>query len=204
MILVDTGTCFHVAAQTWRVKKGQRFLTTGGLSSMGYWVACLGACMANHGKRTVVITGDGSLQMNLQEFATIKYHNFPIKVFIFNNNGYLLIRQTQKNFLEGRLLGEGPETGVWCPDSLDIAEAYDIKGVRIDSIDHLDEKIKEVMEHEGPVICDVMTPEWQLIMPRVASDKLPDGTLVSLPYEDMFPFLDRKLLENEMKIRSDN
>lgn len=117
MILVDTGSCFHVACQTWKIKKGQRFLTTGGLSSMGYWAAGIGACIANNRKRTVVITGDGSLQMNIQEFATIKHNNLPIKVFIFNNNGYLLIRHTQKSFMDGRLLGEGPETGVWCPDS---------------------------------------------------------------------------------------
>ncbi len=200
MILVDTGTCFHVVCQTWKIKKGQRFLTTGGLSSMGYWVAGIGACLANGRRRTIVITGDGSLQMNIQEFATIKHNNLPIKVFIFNNNGYLLIRHTQKNFMEGRLMGEGPETGVWCPDSLKIAEAYGIKGVRIDSVEGMEGKIKEVLDFGGPVICDVMTPEWQLIIPRVTSEKRPDGTLFSRPYEDMYPFLEREefLRNNEI------
>lgn len=189
MILVDTGSCFHVACQVWKIKLGQRFLTTGGLSSMGYWAAGIGACAANHYGKTIVITGDGSLQMNIQEFATIKQNNLPIKVFIFNNNGYLLIRQTQKNFMDNRLFGEGPESGVWCPDSLKIAEAYGIKGVRIDSVENIDAQIKEVLDYDGPVICDVMTPEWQLIIPRISSDKLPDGTLVSRKYADMFPFL---------------
>lgn len=198
MVLVDTGSCFHVAAQAWKVKKGQRFLTTGGLSSMGYWVAGIGACAANNYGKTIVITGDGSLQMNIQEFATIKQNNLPIKVFIFNNNGYLLIRQTQKNFMESRLFGEGPETGVWCPDSLKIAEAYGIKGVRIDSPENIDEQIKEVLEYEGPVICDVMTPEWQLIVPRVSSDKLADGSLVSRKYEDMFPYLNADEFKSNM------
>lgn len=188
-ILVDTGSCFHVACQTWKIKKGQVYLTTGGISSMGYWTAGIGACMANDKKETVVITGDGSLQMNIQEFATIKHNNLPIKVFIFNNNGYLLIRHTQRNFMEDRFVGEGPDSGVWCPDSLEIAKAYGIKGVRIDSIDGMEEKIKEVLDYDGPVICDVMTPEWQLLIPRIASDKLPDGTLVARNYEDMFPFL---------------
>lgn len=192
MVLVDTGTCFHVVCQTWKIKKGQRFLTTGGLSSMGYWAAGIGACLANNKQNTIVVTGDGSLQMNIQEFATIRHNNLPIKVFIFNNNGYLLIRHTQSNFMEGRLFAEGPETGVWCPDSLKIAEAYGIKGVRINHVDEVDEKIKEVLDYEGPVICDVMTPEWQLIIPRISSDKLPDGTLVSKPYDDMFPFLPRE------------
>ncbi len=198
MILVDTGSCFHVASQTWKIKKGQRFLTTGGLSSMGYWVAGIGACRANNGQKTIVITGDGSLQMNIQEFATIKHNNLPIKVFIFNNNGYLLIRHTQKNFMEGRLLGEGPKSGVWCPDSLKIAEAYGIKGVRIDKVADVDKKIEEVLNYDGPVICDVMTPEWQLLMPRVASEKDANGNLVSKPYEDMFPYLDRDELEKNM------
>ncbi len=198
MVLVDTGSCFHVACQTWKIKKGQRFLTTGGLSSMGYWVAGIGACAANNRQRTFIITGDGSLQMNIQEFATIKHNNLPIKVFIFNNNGYLLIRHTQKNFMEGRLLGEGPESGVWCPDSLAIAKAYGIKGVRISKASEVDRKIKEVLDFNGPVICDIMTPEWQLIVPRVASEKNAEGKLVSKPYEDMFPYLDKDELAENM------
>lgn len=197
-ILVDTGSCFHVACQTWKVKKGQKYLTTGGLSSMGYWVAGIGACMANDRKETLVITGDGSLQMNIQEFATIKHNNLPIKVFIFNNNGYLLIRHTQRNFMEDRFVGEGPESGVWCPDSLEIAKAYGIKGVRIDSTENLDARIQEVLDYDGPVICDVMTPEWQLLIPRISSEKLPDGTLVSRNYEDMFPYLSEEELKENM------
>ncbi len=188
-ILVDTGSCFHVACQTWKVKKGQKYLTTGGLSSMGYWVAGIGACMANDKNATIVITGDGSLQMNIQEFATIKHNKLPIKVFILNNNGYLLIRHTQHNFMEDRFIGEGPQSGVWCPDSLEIAKAYGIKGVRIENVDEVESKIQEVLQYDGPVICEVMTPEWQLLVPRIASDKLADGTLRSRNYEDMFPYL---------------
>lgn len=198
LTLVDTGGCFHVAAQTWKVKKGQRFLTTGGISSMGYWVAGIGACLANKSKRTIVITGDGSLQMNIQEFATIKRNNLPIKVFILNNNGYSLIRLTQKNFMDGRLLGVSPDTGLFLPDSLKIAKAYGIKGVRIKNITNIDRKIKQVLDYPGPVICDVLTPEWQLLIPRTASDKKPDGTLVAKPYEDMFPFLPPEELAKNM------
>lgn len=199
MILVDTGSCFHIVCQTWKIKKGQRFLTTGGISSMGYWVASIGACVANNYQNTIVITGDGSLQMNIQELATIKHGNFPIKIIIFNNNGYLLIRQTQKNFMDGRLIGESPDTGVWCPDSLKIAKAYGIKGVRINSVIGLKKKIQEVLEYNGPVICDVMTPEWQSIIPRTASYRNSEGFLVPKPYEDMYPFLNNKELLSNMK-----
>lgn len=197
-ILVDTGSCFHVACQTWKVKKGQKYLTTGGLSSMGYWCAGIGACMACDRKETIVITGDGSLQMNLQEFATIKHNNLPIKVFILNNNGYLLIRSTQHNFMQDRFVGESPKSGVWCPDSMEIAKAYGIKGIRIDAVEDMEDKIREALAHDGPVICEVMTPEWQLLIPRIASDKLPDGTLVARNYEDMFPYLPAEEVRENM------
>jgi acetolactate synthase I/II/III large subunit len=196
-ILLDTGSCFHVVSQSWKIKEGQKFLTTGGLSSMGYWVAGIGACMANDKKETIVITGDGSLQMNIQEFATIKHNNLPVKVIVFNNNGYLLIRHTQRNFMEDRFVGEGPGSGVECADSMKIAQAYGIKGIRIENVDEVESKLQEMFDHDGPVICEVMTPEWQLLIPRIASDKLPDGTLVSRNYEDMFPYLSAdELIEN--------
>lgn len=198
MVMVDTGSCFHIVCQTWKIKKGQRFLTTGGISSMGYWVASIGACVANNYKNTIVITGDGSLQMNIQEFATIKHNNLPIKTFIFNNNGYLLIRQTQKNFMEGRLIGESPDTGVWCPDSLKIANAYGIKAIRIDSLNNIENKIKEVLNYPGPVICEVITSPWQLIIPRTASSKNTEGKLIPKPYEDMFPFLSKEELNSNI------
>ena len=101
--------------------------------------------------------------------------------------------------MDGRLFGEGPASGVWCPDSMKIAEAYGIKGVRIERKDEVDDKIREVLAYDGPVICDVKVPEWQLIVPRVSSDKKADGTLVSRNFEDMFPFLPREELEEEIR-----
>ena len=165
---------------------------------MGDWCAGIGACMANEKRETLVITGDGSLQMNLQEFATIKHNKLPIKVFILNNNGYLLIRHTQHNFMEDRLVGESPETGVWCPDSMEIAKAYGIKGVRIERAAEVEEKLQEVLAYEGAVICEVMTPDWQLLVPRIASDKMPDGRLVARNYEDMFPYLPAEEVKRNM------
>lgn len=197
-ILVDTGSCFHVACQTWKVKKGQNYLTTGGLSSMGYWVAGIGACLANNRKDTIVITGDGSLQMNIQEFATVKHNDLPLKVFIINNNGYLLIRHTQRNFMEDRFVGESPQSGVWCPDAMKIAAAYGIKGIRIENVEEIEKKVKKALDYDGPVICEIMTPEWQLLIPRIASDKLPDGTLRSRNYEDMFPYLPEEEVRENM------
>ena len=112
------------------------------------------------------------------------------------------MRHTQRNFFGGRMIGESPASGVWCPDSLKIAEVYGIKGVRISSVDEVDAKIKEVLEYDGPVICDVMTPEWQLLIPRVTSEKGPDGKMVSNPYENMFPFLSPEELDENMVVKT--
>ena len=197
-ILVDTGSCFHVACQAWKIKKGQQFLTTGGISSMGYWCAGIGACVANDFKNTIVITGDGSLQMNIQEFAPIHYNNLPIKTFVLNNNGYLLIRSTQHNFMDDRFVGEGPNSGVWCPELEKIAKAYEIPYIRIDNVDDIAGKVNDVFAIDGPVICEVMTPEWQALVPRITSEKMPDGRLVAHEYSDMYPFLDREEYRKEM------
>lgn len=203
LVVVDTGGCFHIVAQTWKIKKNQRYLTTGGISSMGYWVAGIGACMGMNRARTIIITGDGSLQMNLQELATMKQTGLPIKLFIFNNNGYLLIRHTQKNFMDGRMFGEGPSSGLFIPDSIKIAKAYGIKTVKITQLDEIDSKIKEVMDFDGPVVCEIVTAEWQLIIPKTASEKLPDGTMISKPYEDMAPFLPKRELDENMISQDD-
>lgn len=168
---------------------------------MGYWAACIGALAANGFRNTVAITGDGSLQMSMQEFATLRYLNKPIKLFVFNNSGYLLIKNTQRSSMNNRLFGVSAETGLYFPDSVKVAEAYGIKAVRIEALDDMEDKIKEVLAYDGPVICDVITAEWQPIMPRVTSVKNPDGTMSSKKFEDMFPFLESEELEEAMSVK---
>lgn len=197
-ILVDTGSCFHVACQTWKIKKGQQFLTTGGISSMGYWCAGIGACIANNRKDTIIITGDGSLQMNIQEFAAIRCNNLPVKTFVLNNNGYLLIRSTQRNFMNDRFMGEGPDSGLFFPELEKIAEAYEIPFFRIEKPSEIDETVRKIFSMSDPVICEVISPEWQALIPRITSEKMPDGRLIAHEYSDMFPFLDRNEYKSNM------
>ena len=191
IFLVDTGSCFHVHAQAFRVKSGQRHIITGGLSTMGYMPASIGVAAAADGKSVYCITGDGSIQMNLQEFQTIVHNNLPIKIIMLSNKGYLLIRHTQQNFMEGRLIGESSSTGVSFPDMKKISRAYGIDYIRISRLREAEEKLQTVMEARGPLVCEVMTPPNQLLIPRVASKKLDDGRMISMPYDDMFPFLPR-------------
>jgi acetolactate synthase-1/2/3 large subunit len=192
VFVLDTGSCFHVYAQAFNVKFGQRHIITGGLSTMGYMPGVIGVAVANAGHDVYCITGDGSIQMNLQELQTIAHNQLSAKIIVFNNRGYLLIRSTQNNFQEGRLMGESSETGVSFPELEKIAMAYGIHFIRIADLEELDKKLDELVNFQGPVICEVMTPANQLLIPRVASKKLDDGKMISMPYDDMFPFLSRE------------
>ncbi|WP_336636200.1 thiamine pyrophosphate-binding protein [Lysinibacillus fusiformis] len=191
VFVVDTGSCFHVHAQAFKVKFGQRHIITGGLSTMGYSPASIGVAVANKGKEVYCLTGDGSIQMNLQEFQTIVHNKLPVKFIILNNNGYLLIRHTQNNFMDGRFIGESQDSGISFPEIKKIADTYGIKYMRIESIAEIDSEISKLKEYQGPIICEVITPSNQLLIPRVSSKKLSDGTMMSMPYDDMYPFLPR-------------
>ena len=166
MVLVDTGSCFHIVCQAWKVKKGQRFLTTGGLSSMGYWAGALGVCAANNRKRTIVITGDGSLQMNLQEFATIKHYNLPIKVFILNNEWMGMVRQWQELTYESRYSESYSDS---LPDFVALAEAYGWKGIRCEDPAKLDDAIAEMLSYDGPVMFDCRVSKKANCFPMIPS-----------------------------------
>ena len=191
VFLLDTGSCFHVHSQAFKVKYGQRHIITGGLSTMGYMPGVIGPAVLRKEKDVYCITGDGSLQMNIQELQTIATNNLPVKIVVLNNNGYLLIRLTQQNFCEGRLIGEGPESGVGFPNLEKLADLYGLGYMKIASIEDLDDKADDLVNASGPLICEVITPAQQLLIPRVASKKLDDGSMISMPYDDMFPFLDR-------------
>lgn len=154
IILVDTGSCFHVVAQAWKIKKGQKFITTGGLSSMGWWASSLGAGVLGH---TICITGDGSFHMNVQELATIKHNQLPIKIFVWNNGGYGLIKATQNRFMDGRHIGINKNTGLEFPNLEKIANAYGIK--------YYKNNIKAVLEEPQPVLCEVETECSTLLRP---------------------------------------
>ena len=191
IFVVDTGSCFHVHSQAFKVKLGQRHIITGGLSTMGYSPAANGVAVAAKGQEVYCITGDGSFQFNIQELQTIVQKKLPVKIILFNNSGYLLIRVTQNNFLDGRHIGIDKKSGVSFPDLEKISSAYGIDFMRISSLAELDKRLDQLIAHQGPLMCEVICPADQLLMPRVASIKKEDGSMVSLPYDDMFPFLPR-------------
>ncbi|MFA6081580.1 MAG: thiamine pyrophosphate-binding protein [Patescibacteria group bacterium] len=189
--ITDAGVTAYIVVQTLKFKKDQRMILPGATLTMGYNLpAIIGIWAARKNASIVCITGDGSLQMNIHELAIVKFHKIPAKIFVINNHGYLAIRTTQKNFFQGRLIGEGIKSGVPMPDTQEIAKAYKIKYVGIKNYHELS-KVKQVLNSKETVICEIFCPEWQDIL-TVSSKKIANGSMVSLPIDDMAPFLPEK------------
>ena len=136
--------------------------------------------------------------LNIQELATVMHYRLPIKLFILNNGGYLTIKQTQDLGFEGRYMGSTEASGLSFPDMLTIASAHRIPAVRLATQDGLRERLQEVLDHDGPFICEVMMAHDQEQAPKAVNRRLPDGTLQQTPLEDLYPFLDRKEVEANM------
>lgn len=198
----DAGSSYYVSSQSIRIKDKQRYITSGAQADMGFGLpAAIGVSAADRNRNVLAITGDGSFQMNIQELQTVAHYQLNIKLFVWNNNGYLSIRATQSKFFEGRAIGTDRDSGVSFPETRKIADAYGIRYFGATSSKELTEVIEEVLAIKGPVICEIFSPPNQEIVPNVSSLKKPDGTLVSKPLEDMYPFLDREEFFREMIVK---
>ncbi len=198
--VVGNGSACVVGSHGYVIKKGQRFIINSAIASMGYDLpAAIGACVADEPYNEIIlVTGDGSIQMNIQELQTILTNKLPIKIFMINNGGYHSIRQTQMNFFGEPLIGIGPEShDLEFPDMSKLAPAYGYRYYRIDTNEALDPVINEVLSLDGAVFCEVVVTTEQKFEPKSATKRLPDGTLVSAPLEDLAPFLpEDELMEN--------
>ncbi|MBA4388988.1 MAG: thiamine pyrophosphate-binding protein [Verrucomicrobia bacterium] len=197
----SSGACAEITMQAFRVRKGQRIQNTPGLGSMGFGLpASFGACLASGGRRTIGIIGEGGLQHNIQELETLARLKLPIKLFVLNNNGYGSIRATQNRHFAGRLVCCDPSSGLTLPDTCKVAAAYGLKTARISNQANLEMDVKKVLETEGTVICDVVVDPDLQTAPRIATEVRPDGSIVSKPMEDLWPFLDREEFRSNMLI----
>lgn len=194
----SSGTSVDIAMKVFEIKKGQRAFLSSGLASMGYDIpSSIGSCVASGGKRTVCITGDGSIAMNIQELEVIKRLNLPIKLFVTDNSGYSMIYQSQSgNF--GRLTGCTADDGLTLPDMGRVAEAFGIKSFMIDSPDKLDSVVKETLDFNGPALCVIKTDITQKILPKQVNYMKEDGQMASRPIEDMGPLLEREELNRAL------
>lgn len=190
----DAGSAIYAVSQGLILRhNNQRYIPSSAMATMGYTLpAAIGVSAALGDKRVMAITGDGSLQQNIQELQTILHYKLPIKLFIWNNDGYLSIRASQKNYFNERYIGEGPCSGVSIPDTLKICAAYGMEAARVQKISDLDAAIQKALDYPGPYLLEVMTPPQQPIIPTVSSRVNSDGSMSSRPLEDMAPFLDRE------------
>lgn len=189
----SSGTCSEVTMQAFRVGGGVRVFNTEGLGSMGFGIpAALGGCVASGGRRTVCIDGDGGWFMNIQDLETVSRLNLPIKFFVLNNAGYASIRNMQKGHFAGRLVACDASCGVTLPDIQKVAQSYGVASCRIENHAMIREQVAEILAQPGPAVCEVMVAASQQTVPRVISMQKPNGMMVSMPMENMFPFLPRE------------
>lgn len=200
LILSDTGSCCSIVAQVWKVKKNQRVFISGGLSAMGYWATSMGLAIANHGKGQVIcFVGDGSLQMNIHELATIRKYGLQIKIFVINNSGYQFVRMSQSAYGIDPPFGTNIEHGVPIPDTKALAKAYGLHYSILDKAAELTKGISEVLDSEEAEICEIMVAKEQEVCPRLKSVALEDGTFVSPNFENLYPFLGEEIIEKEIQ-----
>jgi acetolactate synthase-1/2/3 large subunit len=202
IFVADAGGTFYAVSQAVTLTKpNQRYIPSSAMATMGYSLpAAIGISVAT-GNRVISFTGDGSLQQNIQEFQTLVEYNLPVKLFVLNNDGYHSIRTSQTNYFEKRYIGESSQSGISFPDTVKIAEVYGIKAFRINQPSEVNDIVNQVLNYDGPVICDVIVPREQEIIPTVASKVNDDGTMSSRPLEDMYPFLDRKEYKKNMFVK---
>ncbi len=202
IFVADAGGTFYAVSQAVTLTKpNQRYIPSSAMATMGYSLpAAIGISTAT-GNRVISFTGDGSLQQNIQEFQTLVEYNLPVKLFVLNNDGYHSIRTSQTNYFEKRYIGESSQSGISFPDTVKIAEVYGIKAFRINQPSEVNDIVNQVLNYDGPVICDVIVPREQEIVPTVASRVNDDGSMSSRPLEDMYPFLDRKEYKKNMFVK---
>lgn len=186
----SSGLGVEMFYSNYRVRRGQRVFLTSGLGAMGYGLpAAIGACLANGGRPMTLIESDGSLQLNVQELNTLTALNLPIRIFLMNNQGYASIRTTCRNYFDGRYVGTGPEAGLSLPDPVTMANAFGVPAMRIETAAGLRDGIRAMMAQTGPILCDVRLLPNEDLWPRVSAIPQPDGSMISMPLEDMTPLL---------------
>jgi acetolactate synthase-1/2/3 large subunit len=195
----SSGVHSEIFFMSFAVKKGQRILADGSFGAMGYGLpAAIGACVASGRRRTILVEGDGGFQPNIQELETVARERLPIKIVIVNNGGYSSIRVSQNRYF-GRLVAADGTSGLTIPEIGRIAAAYGIPTRRITGESDVRSVLSEMLESDGPAVVDVVVPADEDRVPRLSNVQKPDGSMVSRPLEDLYPFLDRdEFLSNMM------
>jgi len=196
IIVTDMGTGLLSGHQAGHLKENQTMFTSQGLGEMGVGLPyAIGAAFAEPNKQITCLNCDGGIMMNLQELQTIVQHKLPVKIFIFNNDGYLMIKHTQKLFFNGRYNSVDSSTGIQLPEFERIAYGFKIPYIRIDKIEDLDGMD---LNYNSPVIIEVFMDPEQNFIPKVKGVILEDESIFAPPLEEMSPLLPFETIQKEM------
>jgi acetolactate synthase I/II/III large subunit len=202
MISGSSGSGIEIFLLACPTRTGQRIYHTAGLGSMGYAIpSSIAACLAAGRRQTVCVDGDGGFQFNIQELETIARLNLPIKFFVLNNDGYASIRASQTNYFGQANIGCDARTGLTVPDISKVAASYRLQTAIIADQSNLRRDVRRVLDMEGPVVCDVRVIPDEIRAPRLSSTQRADGSFVSKPLEDLWPFLNRDEFLANMIVR---
>ena len=195
-IVTDVGAGLLSGHYRIEIRNGQRLFTSQGLGEMGFGLpGAIGAYFADTSRPIICLNTDGGIMFNLQELQVIAHHKIPMKLFVFNNDGYAMIRISQDNLFDSRYVGSDSASGVSCPDFRNVATTFKLKHVLIDDVNQFENKLKEALDSEDGVLIEIRMSPSQKYLPRLSTSKTADGVLVSPPLEDLDPLISLDLLE---------
>ena len=193
LVVGNSGSGIEIYLLACPTLHSQRLYHTAGLGSMGYAIPmAIAVAIANPGREVIAVDGDGGFMFNIQELETIHRLQLPIKFFVLNNDGYSSIRASQAAYFGKASIGADNSTGLTIPNLSKVGASYGLGTYVIHDQTHLREDVRKVLEMKGPVVCDVNVLPDEVRAPRLQSYQKPDGSFVSKPLEDLFPFLPRE------------
>jgi acetolactate synthase-1/2/3 large subunit len=198
VIVTDVGLAYQHLHQAWHIKEGQRLLSNNGLAPMGWGLpAAIGAAVGS-GRRVIAMIGDGGMMMNIQELATVAHHQLPIKIFLWNNGGYVTMRKSQANAFDG-YMGSDEGSGISFPSFDQIALAHGLCYAPLSHPNLIEICMRFMFENDSPAFCEVMLDPNEDTIPKSINRRV-DGKIVQTPIEDAWPYLDREELAENLKV----
>ncbi len=189
----SSGSAIEIYLLAFPTLHSQRLFHTAGLGAMGYALpTAIAVALANPRREVVAVDGDGGFMFNIQELETVRRLQLPIKFFVMNNDGYSSIRASQQAYFGKARLGCDANTGLTIPSLTEVGNAFGLRSAVITNQENLRSDVRRVLEMKGPVVCDVRVLPDEMRAPRLQSYQKPDGSFVSKPLEDLFPFLSRE------------
>ena len=197
IVVTDVGAGLLTGHYALAAKGKQRIFTSQGLGEMGFGLpGAIGAHFADPGRQLICLNTDGAIMFNLQELQLVKHHKIPMKLFIFNNDGYTMIKISQQNLFEARVSGSDVNSGISFPLFSDVAKTFGFQYCLIDNSNSFESVLRPALESPEPVLIEIKMSPDQRYLPRLATSKLADGTLVSPPIEDLDPMISIELLRD--------